>query len=184
MSPRARLMLGAAAGLVAAVVVLSAANATWRTVTPTDVVVDAGDDQVVLRSERAIKGTTQDASLSLFGIAGAAAAILAPLLAATPRIGASAFLTASGMMVAASATITRGVRSIPDAWLGGNDPAGLTFSPPTAASAFAIAGGIAMAMAGVWLLTAARRAPRLTMPEGAPESAPGSPREPDEGSWE
>ncbi|HVL89768.1 MAG TPA: hypothetical protein VM841_05985 [Actinomycetota bacterium] len=179
MSPRTRLLLGSLAGLAAAVVVLAAANATWRTVTTSDFVVTIGEQQVVLDRGRAIKGTTQDASLALFAIVGAAAALVAPMLSATPRMGASAFLGASGLMISASAAITRGIESVPEEWLSGAHADRLALSPPTAAPLIAVAGGIAMIAAAAWLLTRVRNAPRLTMPEGPPGAA-----ERDEGAWE
>ena len=185
MSLRVRLLLGAVAGLAASIIVMAAANATWRTVSPNGIQITVDNQNVALQETRDIKGTTQDGSLSLFALVGGAAAVVGPLLASTPRIGASAFLAASGLMIAANAAITRGVESVPDAWLAGNPADRIAFSAPTSAPLIAIAGGIGMIAAAVWLLTAARRAPRLTMPEGPPEgTGPGEPSGSDAGVWE
>lgn len=178
MSPRARLLLGAMTGLAAAVVVLAAANATWRTVTGEPVVVDVGNEDLVIDRPREVKGTTQDGSLALFAITGAAAALVAPMVSFKPRMGASALLGASGLMVAAGAAITRRVAAVPAEWLA-DDAVRYSASPPTTAPLVAIAGGLVMTAAAAWLLTAARRAPRLSMPEGPPDKAAS-----DEGAWE
>jgi len=178
-SLRARLVLGAAAGLAASVVAVAAANATWRTVTTDAMFVTVDGAQVEINGPRSLAGTTQDGSLALFGIAGAAAALLAPMLAAKPRLGASALLAASGVMVASIAVLTRGLLSVPDAWVPGTTPGRVTFGAPTAAPLIAMLGGLGMIAAAVWLLTGARSAPRLSMPEGPPEQHPR-----DEGAWE
>lgn len=177
MSPRARLLAGAAAGIVAAVIVIAAANATWRTVEPRQVVVPVEGSDVVLDRPRALTGTQQDASLSLFALIGGSASVLVLLLEPKVRLVAAGFAGACGLMIAANAGITRSRVVVPAEWVA--EASRLTFGPPTAAPAIVMAGGFAMTAAAAWLLLGARDAPKFSMPEGPPESA-----ERDEGDWE
>lgn len=177
MSPRARLLAGAGAGIAAAVLVIAAANATWRIVEPQRVVVPVEGSDVALDRPRALTGTQQDASLSLFALIGGSACLLMLLLEPKPRTIAAAFAGACGLMIAANAGITRSRVVVPDEWIA--DAARLTFGPPTAAPTIAIGGGLMMAAAAAWLLLGARDAPKFSMPEGPPEAAGR-----DEGAWE
>lgn len=182
MSLRARLLMGAVAGVAAAIVVIAAANATWRTVEPARVAVPIDGSDVVLDQPRELTGVSQDASLALFAIIGGVSGVLVLMLEPKARMVASAFLGASGLMVASNAGITRSRVIVPDEWLADNAEK-FTFGPPTAAPAIAIAGGLAMALAAAWLLLAARDAPRFSMPEGPPEGT-GRDAGRDEGAWE
>lgn len=181
MTPGTRLVAGCVLGIAGAATAVAAVNATWRIVTPASSAstVTIGGERVHVSDPApvALKGSSQDASLAPFAILGGVAAAAAGLLGPKPRIGATGLLGILGVEVAVNALLAQGRPLIPSALLRGEGLSDVEIV--TDVVWLAVAGGLAMFVAAVWLFVAAREAPPLRLPEGPPEPAGR-----DEGAWE